>query len=89
MMAAVRSGEIFAAMNGALQVNYFMRRNPATATYVAIDPGIGQPDDIRIAVRPDAPNLLRWIDLYLANHIGMPEDAEIAERYLDLESGSE
>jgi ABC-type amino acid transport substrate-binding protein len=89
MMAAVRSGEIFAAMNGGLQLDYFMRRNPATAVYVAIDPDIRQPDDIRIAVRPDAPNLLRWVDLYLANHVGMLHDAEIVQRYLDSEQESD
>lgn len=86
MMAALRNGEIFAAMNGGLQLDYFMRRNPATAIYVAIDPDIREPDDIRIAVRPDAPNLLRWIDLYLANHVGIQQDAEIVERYLEWES---
>jgi ABC-type amino acid transport substrate-binding protein len=89
MMAALRSGEIFAALNGGLQLDYFMRRNPATAIYVAIDPDIRQPDDIRIAVRPDAPNLLRWIDLYLANHVGMLEDAEIVQRYLERVQDSE
>jgi ABC-type amino acid transport substrate-binding protein len=86
MMAAVRRGEIFAGLNGGLQLDYFMRRNPATAIYVAIDPDIRQPDDIRIAVRPDAPNLLRWVDLYLANHVGMLDDAEIVQRYLDWEN---
>jgi ABC-type amino acid transport substrate-binding protein len=89
LMAAVRSGEIFAALNGGLQLDYFMRRNPATAIYVAIDPDIRQPDDIRIAVRPDAPYLLRWVDLYLANHVGMLEDEEIVQRYLDREQDSE
>jgi polar amino acid transport system substrate-binding protein len=83
MMAAVRSGEIFAALHGGLQVDYFMRRNPASAIYVAIDPDIRQSSDIRIAVRPDAPNLLRWINLYLADHVGMLDDAEIVQRYLD------
>ncbi|WPL18228.1 Glutamate-aspartate carrier protein [Thiorhodovibrio winogradskyi] len=79
---AVGGGEIFAALHGGLQVDYFMRRHPATAIYVAIDPSIRQSSDIRIAVRPDAPNLLRWVDLYLANHVGMLEDAEIVQRYL-------
>jgi ABC-type amino acid transport substrate-binding protein len=85
MMAAVRSGETFAAMHGGLQTDYFMRHNPATAIYVAIDPDIRQPSDIRIAVRADAPNLLRWIDLYLADHVGMLDDAEIVQRYLEWE----
>jgi len=86
MMAAVRSGEAFAALHGGLQIDYFMRRNPATAIYVAIDPDIRQSSDIRIAIRPDAPNLLRWVNLYLAAHVGMLDDAEIVQRYLDWES---
>ena len=83
MMEAVRSGQIFAAVSGGLQVDYYLRRHPATAIYVAVDPDIHQPDDIRIAVRPDAPNLLRWVNVYLANHVGMLEDAEIVRRYLE------
>jgi ABC-type amino acid transport substrate-binding protein len=89
MMAAVGSGETFAAMHGGLQIDYFMRRNPATAIYVAIDPDIRQSSDIRIAVRPDAPNLLRWVNLYLADHVGMLDDAEIVKRYLDRGSEPE
>lgn len=89
MMAAVRSGETFAAMHGGLQIDYFMRRNPATAIYVALDPDIRQSSDIRIAIRPDAPNLLRWINLYLADHVGMLDDAEIVQRYLDQNRESE
>ena len=86
MLAAVRSGETFAALHGGLQIDYFMRRNPATAIYVAIDPDIRQSSDIRIAIRPDAPNLLHWVNLYLADHAGMLDDAEIVQRYLDWES---
>jgi len=89
MMTAVRSGEAFAALHGGLQIDYFMRRNPATAIYVAIDPDIRQSSDIRIAVRPDAPNLLKWVNLYLADHVGMLDDAKIVQRYLDWESAPE
>jgi ABC-type amino acid transport substrate-binding protein len=88
MMAAVRAGETFAGMHGGLQIDYFMRSNPATAIYVAVDPDIRQSSDIRIAVRPDAPNLLRWVNLYLANHVGRLTDAEIVQRYLNREQDS-
>jgi ABC-type amino acid transport substrate-binding protein len=89
MIAAVRAGKTFAGMHGGLQIDYYLRSNPATAIYVAVDPDIRQSSDIRIAVRPDAPNLLRWVDLYLANHVGMLDDAEIVRRYLDREQDSE
>jgi ABC-type amino acid transport substrate-binding protein len=89
VMAAVRTGKTFAGMHGGLQIEYFMRSSPATAICVAVDPDIRQSSDIRIALRPDAPNLLRWVDLYLANHVGMLDDAEIVQRYLDGERDSE
>jgi ABC-type amino acid transport substrate-binding protein len=89
MMAAVRAGTTFAGMHGGLQIDYYLRSNPATAIYVAVDADIRQSSDIRIAVRPDAPNLLRWVDLYLANHVGMLEDADIVQHYLDREPESE
>jgi hypothetical protein len=66
-----------------------MCSNPSTAIYVAIDADIRQSSEIRIAVRPDAPNLLRWVDLYLANHVGMLDDAGIVQRYLHWEQKSE
>jgi len=83
IMAAVRAGDIFAGLHGSLHTHFFMRRHPATAIYIAIDSNIRLPSDIRIAVRPDAPNLLRWIDLYLANHVGMLDHMEILDRYLN------
>jgi ABC-type amino acid transport substrate-binding protein len=89
MMEAVRGGDIFAGMHGGLQIDYLMRSNPATAIYVAVDADIHQSSDIRIAVRPDSPNLLRWVDLYLANHVGMLDDSEIVRRYLGRGSAQE
>jgi hypothetical protein len=89
MMEAVCGGDIFAGMHGGLQIDYLMRSDPATAIYVAVDGDIDQSSDIRIAVRPDSPNLLRWVDLYLANHVGMLDDSEIVRRYLRRGSAQE
>jgi ABC-type amino acid transport substrate-binding protein len=89
MMAAVRRGEIFGGLHGSLEVNYYMRQNPSTAIYVAVDQNIRKPSDIRVAVRTDAPNLLRWIDLYLENHVGMLTDIEVIQRYLDVHEAEE
>lgn len=82
IMAAVKAGNIFAGMHGSLSTNFYLRRHPALAIYIAIDPKIRVSSDIRIAVRPDAPDLLRWINLYLANYIGMMEHNQILDRYL-------
>lgn len=71
IVTAVKEGRIFAGLHGGLQIEYYMRRNPETAIYVALEPRARHPGDTSIAVRPDAPNLLQWVNVYLANHAGL------------------
>ena len=59
-----------------------MRQNPETAIYVAVESVVRHSSDIRIAVRPDAPNLMRWVNVYLANHVGVLDKSELMERYV-------
>jgi ABC-type amino acid transport substrate-binding protein len=82
MVTAVKEGEIFAGLHGELQLNYYMRRNPETAIYIGLEPRARHPSDICIAVRPDAPNLLRWVNVFLSNHVGLMDSDEIVERYI-------
>jgi polar amino acid transport system substrate-binding protein len=82
LMQAVRNNEIFGGVNGGLQIAYYMRRHPSTAIHVAVDPQLRSTSDICIAVRPDAPNLLRWVNVYLAGHQGLQDSNEIVARYL-------
>ena len=82
MVTAVKQGEIFAGLHGELQLNYYMRRNPETAIYIGFEPRARHPSDICIAVRPDAPNLLRWVNVFLSNHVGLMDSDEIVERYI-------
>lgn len=89
MMTAVRKGEIFAGVHGELQINHYMHQHPATAIYVAVDPEVRQPSDISIALRPDAPNLLRWINVYLSDHVGLLDNDEIVEHSLEAQEKSE
>ena len=81
MMADVRGGNIFAGLHGQVQIEFFMREHPDTAIYVAVESEGRHPSDISIAVRPDSPNLLRLINIYLANHVGLLSPAEVIERY--------
>jgi ABC-type amino acid transport substrate-binding protein len=83
MVTDVKEGRIFGGLHGELQIEYYMRRNPETAIHVALEPRARHPSDISIAVRPDAPNLLQWVNVYLANHVGLLESEEIVERYID------
>jgi ABC-type amino acid transport substrate-binding protein len=83
LMQAVRNDEILGGVHGGLQIAFFMRRHPSTAIHVAVDPELRRTSDICIAVRPDAPNLLRWVDVYLATHVGLDESDAIVARYLE------
>ena len=84
MVTDVKEGRIFGGLHGELQIEYYMRRNPETAIRVALEPRARQPSDISIAVRPDAPNLLQWVNVYLANHVGLLDSEEIVERYINI-----
>ena len=82
-MADVRAGEIFAGLHGQVQIEFFMREHPDTAIYVAVESEGRHPSDISIAVRPDSPNLLRLVNIYLANNVGLLSPAELIERHLE------
>jgi polar amino acid transport system substrate-binding protein len=81
LVSAVKEGRVFAGFHGELQINYYMRQHPETAIYIGLDPEAPYPSDIRIAVRPDAPNLQQWVNVYLANHVGELDPSELIERY--------
>jgi polar amino acid transport system substrate-binding protein len=86
IMAAVKSGEVLAAYHGEIQIQYYMRQHPETAIYVGIDPLVLSHGDIGLAVRPDAPNLLRWLNIYLANHVGTLDAKGVLQRYTELQA---
>jgi polar amino acid transport system substrate-binding protein len=89
LVNAVKEGRVFAGFHGELQINYYMRRHPETAIYIGLDPEAPYPSDISIAVRPDAPNLLRWVNIYLANHVGQLDPSELIEDYAGSHSGDD
>jgi ABC-type amino acid transport substrate-binding protein len=89
LMEAVRNNAIFGGVHGSLQIKFYMHEHPSTAIHVALDPALRRPSDISIAVRPDAPNLLRWVDVYLANNVGMEDADEVIDRYVKEASKDE
>jgi polar amino acid transport system substrate-binding protein len=89
LVKAVKEGRILAGFHGELQINYYMQQHPETAIYIGLDPEAPYPSDISIAVRPDAPNLLRWVNVYLANHVGQLDPSELIERYAGSTSDGE
>ncbi|WP_446010408.1 substrate-binding periplasmic protein [Candidatus Electrothrix sp.] len=84
IMQAVRTGKILAGLHGQLQLEFFMRMHPETAIYVGIDPKVRHPSDISIAVRPDAPHLLQWINIYLTNQIGTLDVMSVVKKYQQI-----
>ncbi len=81
IMAAIKERKIFGGYHGEIQIKFFMRQHPAFAIHVGTEPPIRDPSDIAIAVRPDAPNLVRWLDIYLENRIGELDAHAVIERY--------
>lgn len=84
IMAAVKGGEVLAAYHGEIQIQYYMRQHPETAIYVGIDPLVRTRGDISIAVRADAPNLVQWLNIYLANALGVLDVKDVLQRYKEL-----
>ena len=67
MMAAVRKGDVMATLQGELGAKYYLHRNPDAAIELQLC-AIGRfKDYIAIAVRTDAPGLLRLLDIFLDN----------------------
>lgn len=89
LMKAVRSGDTFAGVHGGLQIDFYMRQHSSTAIHVAVDPELRRPSEICIAVRPDAPNLLRWVDVYLTNNVGIEDAKELVEEYVAKKAAEE
>lgn len=81
IMAAVKAGEIFGGFHGEIQIAYHMRQHPEHAIYIGTEPRPRSHSDISIAVRPDAPNLLRWLNLYLGEHVGILDAQGVIKRY--------
>ena len=64
-----------------MELEFYMRQNPESAIDVGVAPKVRHPADISIAVRPDAPNLLRWVNVYLDNHMGLLDTAAVIDRF--------
>lgn len=87
LVQAVKEGLTFAGLHGGVAIDYYMRKNPETAIYVGIEPDLQRPDEISVAVRPDGPNLLHWINIYLDNFVGLLDSQAVIDRFLS-EHGS-
>lgn len=66
-MGAVLKGEILGSLQGEVQARDFLQDDPAAAIRLKLCKIGKRKDYIAIAVRPDAPNLWYWLNVYLKN----------------------
>lgn len=64
-VAAVQKGEILAFLDEDIVIEGYLLENPGAALDLEIQVFKNLPDFIGIAVRPDSPHLLSWINVYL------------------------
>ena len=78
---AVMDGKITAAFHGETEVGYFFDKNPAASILLRIEKVQFVQDPIAIAVRPDAPNLVRWLNIFLDATVGTLTPQELVARF--------
>ena len=75
MLKAVTTGKLLASTQGEVAARYYLHTNPYANIRLKLCEGIGI-DHIGIAVRPDAPDLVGWINVLLDDR-GINFDAEV------------
>ncbi len=66
LVAAVEAGEIIASVQGEVRAKYYLSRHPQAAIRIGVCNVPKIQHRVAAAVRPDAIDLLRWLDLYIA-----------------------
>lgn len=77
MMEALNAGEVVAAFGGELTALWFLEQNPAYRIRIAFCELRRAKDRIAIAVRPDAPSLLNFLNVFLDERITHSDAEEI------------
>lgn len=65
LFAAVREGTAMLTVQGEIPARRLLKKHPAASIQLRLCVLDTRPDHIAIAVRPDAPGLVRWIDAFL------------------------
>jgi polar amino acid transport system substrate-binding protein len=77
MMAAVQTGEVVASAQAEALAKYFLRQNPSASLRLKLCLISERQIQLAIAVRPDAPHLLRWLNVYLDTRLRIPSVDEL------------
>ena len=72
---AAAEGKVVAAVGSEVEARYFLDRNPARRVGLALCTFPSLADPLAVAVRPDAPGLVTWLDILLLD-AGAPIPAE-------------
>lgn len=78
---AIKTGALLIGLHGELQAEYYFRQHSELAIDIGFE-SLNRSSDIRMAVRPDAPNLLNWLNIYLENYLAPRPLADILEHGL-------
>ena len=66
MITAVTEGKVFAVLNNDLFLKRYIKLNPASAFRLEVQVLEEMENPVAIAIHPDSPHLLSWINLYLS-----------------------
>ena len=77
---AVRQGKIAFTIQGEIPARALLHEHPAASIQLRLCVLEARPDHVAIAVRPDAPGLARWIDVFLQER-SVFYDAELLGRH--------
>ncbi len=77
---AGRAGKVLLTIQGEIGARRLLHAHPAASIQLDLCVLATRPDPIAIAVRPDAPGLVRWIDAFLLER-SVFYDAEVLGRY--------
>jgi polar amino acid transport system substrate-binding protein len=80
-LAAVEKGEILGVLDDDILIKRFLREHPGAAVNLNVHVFEDLPDYVGIAVRPDSPHLLAWINSYLLTQGLHFTSSEILEKF--------
>jgi polar amino acid transport system substrate-binding protein len=79
-VAALQKGEILAFLDEDIVIRRYLKENPGAAVNLDIHVLQDLPEYIGIAVRPDSPHLLAWINVYLLTRARPLTPSELLEK---------
>jgi polar amino acid transport system substrate-binding protein len=87
-LTALQKGEILAFLDDDIIIQRYLKENPGAAVNLHIQVLQDLPEYIGIAVRPDSPHLLAWINVYLLTRSRPLTPSELLEKSGKIDPGN-